>query len=90
MKTKEIASQYSIDRDDFESFLMKSKLDYKEGFSSISVDDSLVNEMSICILPIRRSGRKTQTLQNRRKLTNRERFPRFLFLPASISTGIGL
>lgn len=44
MKLKEIASQYSIDRDDFETFLKNSKLDYKEGFSSISVDDSLVKQ----------------------------------------------
>lgn len=44
MKTKDIASQYSIDRDAFESFLRKSKLDYKEGFSSVSVDDSRVPE----------------------------------------------
>ena len=44
MKLKEIASQYSVDKDAFENFLRKNKLDFKEGFSSISVDDSLVPE----------------------------------------------
>ena len=45
MKTKEIASQYSIDKDAFESFLRKNKLDYREGFSRATVDDARVPEM---------------------------------------------
>lgn len=44
MKTKEIAAQYSIDKDDFEEFLIRGKLDYKSGFSSFIVDDSKVEE----------------------------------------------
>ena len=44
MKTKEIANKYSIDVDDFDSFLSRNKLDYKEGFSSRIVDDSKVLE----------------------------------------------
>lgn len=44
MKTKEIASQYSISKEAFESFLKRENLDYKEGFSSITVDDSKVQE----------------------------------------------
>ncbi len=44
MKTKEIAAQYSIDKNDFENFLRRSRLDFKEGFSSTTVDDSKVAE----------------------------------------------
>lgn len=44
MKTKEIATQYSIDKNDFENFLRRSRLDFKEGFSSTTVDDSKVAE----------------------------------------------
>ena len=44
MKTKEIAAQYSIDKNDFENFLRRSRLDFKEGFSSATVDDSKVAE----------------------------------------------
>lgn len=44
MKTKEIANRYSIDKEDFEDFLNRNRLDYKEGFSSLSVDDSKVEQ----------------------------------------------
>lgn len=44
MKTKEIANRYSIDKEVFEDFLNRNRLDYKEGFSSISVDDSKVEQ----------------------------------------------
>lgn len=44
MKIKEIANQYNIDKSDFETFLRKSKLEFKDGLSSISVDDSKVQE----------------------------------------------
>ena len=44
MKTKEIASRYSINKEDFEDFLNRNRLDYREGFSSISVDDSKVEQ----------------------------------------------
>lgn len=44
MKTKDIAIQYSIDKNDFEEFLIRNKLSYKEGFTSFSVDDALVEE----------------------------------------------
>ena len=44
MKTKEIASRYSVDKNAFESFLFRNKLEYKEGFSSVTVDDSLVEQ----------------------------------------------
>lgn len=44
MKTKEIASRYSIDRKAFEDFLRNNDLDHWEGFSGISIDDSKVAE----------------------------------------------
>lgn len=44
MKTKDIAAQYSLDQYYFEEFLMKNKLDYKEGFMGKNVNDSKVEE----------------------------------------------
>ena len=44
MKTKDIAAQYSIDKADFEFFIKKNNLEYKEGFASVTVDDSLVEK----------------------------------------------
>ena len=44
MKTKEIANRYSIDKEDFEDFLNRNRLDYREGFTNITVDDSKVEE----------------------------------------------
>ncbi len=42
MKTKEIASQYGIDRDSFEAFLRNTRKTYNEGLISVSVDDAKV------------------------------------------------
>ncbi|QUA51834.1 heavy metal-binding domain-containing protein [Aristaeella lactis] len=44
MKTKDIALQYSIDKNEFESFLRKNNLSFREGFSSYIVDDSKVEK----------------------------------------------
>lgn len=43
MKTKDIATQYGINKDSFENFLRTTKKHYNEGFMSITVDDSYVS-----------------------------------------------
>jgi len=43
MKTKEIAAAYGIDRDDFEAFLIKKKLNYVEKFANMIVSDAFVD-----------------------------------------------
>ena len=43
MKTKDIAVQYGINKDNFEAFLRTTRKHYTEGFMSVSVDDSYVS-----------------------------------------------
>lgn len=40
MKTKDVANQFGLDRDKFETFLRKSNHNFKDGFTGMTIDDS--------------------------------------------------